>query len=100
MAVTETGTRARRPDESGYATAPDGLRLYWERHGGDGSTIVLMPPAPISHSRIWKGQVHYLARHHRVIVYDGRGNGNSDHPDPSGTWLGRWWRDDCLAVMD
>ncbi|HEX6762805.1 MAG TPA: alpha/beta fold hydrolase [Gaiellaceae bacterium] len=61
---------------------------------------MLLPPNPISHSRIWKAQVHYLARHFRVVVYDGRGNGRSDHPDPARPWLGRWWAADCLAVMD
>ena len=100
MTVTETGTRAREPDEHGYATTDDGLRLYWERHGSGSPTIVLLPPCPISHSRIWKAQLHYLARHHRVVVYDGRGNGHSDRPDLSGPWLDRWRASDCLAVMD
>ena len=61
---------------------------------------MLLPPNPISHSRLWKGQVHYLARHHRVLVYDGRGSGRSDRPDPNPLWLDRWRPDDCLAVMD
>jgi pimeloyl-ACP methyl ester carboxylesterase len=61
---------------------------------------VLLPPNPISHSRIWKGQVHFLARHFRVVVYDGRGNGRSGVPDPAGPWPAGWNRDDCLAVMD
>ena len=100
MSVTETGTRAREPDEHGFATASDGLRLYWEIHGSGGPAIVFLPPTPISHSRIWKAQVHYLARHHRVVVYDGRGNGNSESPDPAGVWLADWWPSDCLAVMD
>ena len=46
MGVTETGTRAREPDEHGYATTSDGLRLYWERFGDGGPTIVLLPPTP------------------------------------------------------
>lgn len=100
MSVTETGTRARKPDETGYATSCDGLRLYWELYGGGSTTIVLLPPNPISHSRIWKAQIHFLARHFRVLAYDGRGNGNSDSPDPAGAWLGWWWASDCLAVMD
>ena len=100
MGVTETGSRAREPDEHGYATTSDGLRLYWERFGSGSPTIVPLPPTPISHSRLWKAQAHYLARHHRVVVYDGRGNGNSDHPDHSGEWLDGWSAQDCLAVMD
>ena len=100
MTVTETGTRAREADERGYATTDDGLRLYWEVYGSGSPTIVLLPPCPISHSRLWKAQLHYLARHHRVVVYDGRGNGNSDVPDVSGLWLDRWRASDCLAVME
>jgi pimeloyl-ACP methyl ester carboxylesterase/UDP:flavonoid glycosyltransferase YjiC (YdhE family) len=100
VTVTETGTRARAADEHGYATTDDGLRLFWEVYGSGSTTIVLLPPTPISHSRLWKAQLHYLARHHRVVVYDGRGNGNSDIPDVSGPWLDRWRASDCLAVMD
>jgi len=61
---------------------------------------VLLPPSPITHSRIWKPQVHYLARHFRVISYDGRGNGLADSPDASGPWLSAWRRDDCLTILD
>ena len=95
-----TGVRAREPDECGFASAADGVPLYWEIHGGGSTTIVLLPPNPISHSRIWKAQVHYLARHHRVVAYDGRGNGMSGSPDPAGAWRDGWAASDCLAVMD
>jgi pimeloyl-ACP methyl ester carboxylesterase/UDP:flavonoid glycosyltransferase YjiC (YdhE family) len=98
--VTETGTRALLPDKRGHAAARDGLRLYWEVYGDESTTIVLLPPSPIGHSRFWKAQIHYLARRYRVVAYDGRGNGNSDNPDPSGPWLDRWRTTDCLDVMD
>ncbi len=100
MSVTETGPRALQPADSGYATADDGLRLYWEVYGDGPTTLVVQPCNPISNSRLWKAQFHYLARHHRVIAYDGRGNGRSDAPDPAGSWPGRWKADDCLAVLD
>jgi pimeloyl-ACP methyl ester carboxylesterase len=59
----------------------DGVRIHWEVYGADRSpTLVLMPSAPIVHSRQWKGQVPYLARHARVVTFDGRGNGRSDRP--------------------
>jgi pimeloyl-ACP methyl ester carboxylesterase/UDP:flavonoid glycosyltransferase YjiC (YdhE family) len=99
MAVSTGGTRAREPDESGYATSSDGLRLYWEVHGSGSPTIVLLPANPISHSRLWKAQVHHLARHFRVVLYDGRGNGRSDHPDPEQPYQHRWNTSDCLDVM-
>src|SRR5690242_15759640 len=99
MAITETGTRARQPDSSGYAVS-DGLRLHFEVFGEGPRTIVLMPAYPISHSRLWKAQVHYLARHFRVVTYDGRGNGLADSPNPAGKWSNKFYARDCLAVMD
>ena len=100
MSVTETGPRALAPLESGYARADDGLGLYWESYGAGPTTLVVQPCNPISNSRLWKAQLHYLARYHRVVVYDGRGNGNSDLPDPAKPWLGRWKAADCIAVLD
>ena len=100
MSVTETGTRARQPDSSGHAVSFDGLRIHYEVFGAGPATIVFLPANPISHSRLWKGQVPYLARHMRVITYDGRGQGLSDHPDPNETWPANARVDDCLAVMD
>jgi UDP:flavonoid glycosyltransferase YjiC (YdhE family)/pimeloyl-ACP methyl ester carboxylesterase len=96
----DVGTRARQPDATGYATMADGLRLFWEVHGEGSTTIVLLPPCPISHSGIWRAQVHFLARHRRVVVYDGRGNGNSGCPDTSGLWRYDWYAADCIAIMD
>jgi pimeloyl-ACP methyl ester carboxylesterase/predicted glycosyltransferase len=90
-------TRARYPDESGYVER-DGVRLYWEVYGSGEPTVFLMPTWSIIHSRHWKMQIAYLARHCRVLVMDGRGNGRSDRPaagygEPD-------FAADALAVMD
>ena len=70
-------SRARYPDETGFIER-DGVRVFWERYGDGAPTILLMPTWSIVHSRHWKGQIAYLARHFRVVTYDGRGNGRSD----------------------
>ena len=66
----------------------NGVALGFEIHGATVSTaepaVLLMPTWTIIHARFWKFQVPYLARHHRVIVYDGPGNGTSDRvTDPN-----------------
>ena len=73
-------TRARYPDESGYIER-DGVRLWWEAYGSGEPTVLLLPTWSIVHSRHWKMQIPYLARHCRVLTFDGRGNGRSDRPE-------------------
>ena len=90
-------TRARYPDSSGYLKR-DGVRLYYEVYGSGEPTIFLLPTWSIVHSRQWKMQIPYLARHCRVITFDGRGNGRSDRPE---TGYGEAeFAADALAVMD
>jgi hypothetical protein len=57
-------TRARYPDEDGFIER-DGVRVFWERYGDGAPTILLLPTWSIMHSRHWKGQIPYLARHFR-----------------------------------
>ena len=71
--------RARHPDVVGFVEV-DGVRLGYEVFGDGEPTLLLMPTWMIVHSRFWKAQVPYLARHHRVVTYDGPGNGRSDRP--------------------
>ena len=90
-------TRARYPDGSGYIKR-DGVRLYYEVYGSGEPTVFLLPTWSIVHSRHWKMQIPYLARHCRVLTFDGRGNGRSDRP-PDG-YGEREFAADALAVMD
>jgi pimeloyl-ACP methyl ester carboxylesterase/predicted glycosyltransferase len=90
-------TRARYPDSSGYIQR-DGVRLYYEVYGSGEQTIFLLPTWSIIHSRHWKMQIPYLARHCRVVTFDGRGNGRSDRP--AAGYQESEFAADALAVMD
>jgi pimeloyl-ACP methyl ester carboxylesterase len=92
--------RARLPDASGRATSSDGVGIAYEVFGSGDPTIVLLPSAPIIHSRQWKGQIHFLSRSWRVVAYDGRGNGASDRPTTSDAYHDDRFVDDLVAVMD
>jgi pimeloyl-ACP methyl ester carboxylesterase/predicted glycosyltransferase len=90
-------TRARNPDESGEVER-DGVKLYYEVYGTGDTTVFLLPTWSIIHSRHWKMQIPYLARHCRVLTFDGRGNGRSDRP--ASGYEEREFAADALAVMD
>jgi pimeloyl-ACP methyl ester carboxylesterase len=91
--------RARNPDQHGYV-ARDGVNLYYEVFGSGEPTVFFLPTWSIIHSRHWKSQVPYIARHFRVLTFDGRGNGRSDRPGTPAAYADREFADDALAVMD
>ena len=90
-------TRARQPDVSG-SIEREGVRLHYEVYGSGEPTVLLLPTWSIIHSRHWKMQIPYLARHCRVLTFDGRGNGRSDRPATG--YTERDFAADALAVMD
>jgi pimeloyl-ACP methyl ester carboxylesterase len=67
---------------------------------GEGSPAVLFMTRAIVHSRVWKAQVPFLARHHRVITIDGRGNGRSDRPSYAAGYADEAYVEDAIAVLD
>jgi pimeloyl-ACP methyl ester carboxylesterase/predicted glycosyltransferase len=93
--------RPRAPDHDGFAER-DGVKLAFEVFGGDPAapTVVLMPTWSIIHSRHWKAQVPYLARHFRVVTFDGRGCGRSDRPEGAAAYADREFAADTVAVLD
>ena len=99
VAPSYEGSRAAAPDEHGYVER-DGVRVYWERYGEREPTILFLPTWSIIHSRVWRHQIAYLARHFRVVVFDGRGNGKSDRPLEPGAYQPQEFVADALAVMD
>jgi pimeloyl-ACP methyl ester carboxylesterase/predicted glycosyltransferase len=92
-------SRARYPDSTGY-TDRDGVRVYYEVYGSGEPTVLLLPTWSIVHSRHWKMQIPYLARHCRVITFDGRGNGRSDRPIEAAAYREAEFAADALAVLE
>jgi pimeloyl-ACP methyl ester carboxylesterase len=87
--------RAVEPDETGFTRG-----TYWERFGDGDTTVVFVPAWAIVHSRVWKMQVAYFARHFRVVVFDPRGNGRSERPPDPAAYSEDEYAADLAAVMD
>ena len=95
----DTGTRAALPDDQGYVER-DCVKVFWELYGEGEPTVLLLPTWTIIHSRCWKAQIAYLARHYRVVTFDPRGNGRSDRPHGPAAYAEKQFADDAIAVMD
>ncbi|MEP7025686.1 MAG: alpha/beta fold hydrolase [Actinomycetota bacterium] len=92
--------RPCQPDEQGVITR-DGVRVAYDVYGqGNSPTILLLPSWSIVAAGHWKFQVPVLARHHRVITIDGRGNGRSDRPADPAAYTVREYVADAVAVLD
>src|SRR6188472_744301 len=77
-----------------------GVPIAWESHGDGTPAVLLLPAWSIAHSRMWKLQVPYLARHHRVVTFDGRGSGRSGRPRRPQDYAHAEFVADAVAVLD
>ncbi len=99
MDTRRSATRAREPDLVGLASH-DGVRVAYESFGSGEHTILCLPSWSIVNQRQWKAQVPYLARHCRVVTFDQRGSGGSDHPADASGFSDQAAAGDALAVLD
>jgi pimeloyl-ACP methyl ester carboxylesterase len=92
--------RARSPDWEATIDS-SGVDIHVEVHGaGHSPTLVLVPPSPITDSRIWKAVLPTLARNHRVVTFDGRGSGRSGRPGAVSDHTRAANVADIVAVLD
>jgi len=92
-------SKARQAYVAG-TTERDGVGLAYQVYGDGDTTVLLMPTWTIIDSRFWKAQVAYLARHYRVVTFDGRGSGESGRPRGAAAYTNEEYAADTLAVMD
>ncbi|HEY5858011.1 MAG TPA: alpha/beta fold hydrolase [Aldersonia sp.] len=95
---------ARAPDATGTTRRGD-VALHYAvygsaLHGRPPATVLLLPTWSIVDSRIWKLQIAFLARHHRVITFDGRGTGASSRPACAAAYRDAEYAADTVAVLD
>jgi len=81
-----------------YATANDGVRLYYEETGS-GAPLIFVHEFAGDH-RSWEPQIRFFARRYRCIAYDARGYALSDTPEDQGKYSQASARDDIIAVLD
>ena len=97
--ATRRRQRAATRTTTGYIER-DGVRVCWEATASAIRRSCCMPTWSIVHSRHWKAQIPYLARHFRVVTFDGRGNGRSDRPRDPAAYADAEFVADALAVLD
>ena len=91
--------RAVSPDRTGVVDR-EGIEIYYEVFENDAPTLFFIPPSPITYSRIFKAQIPYLARHYRVVIFDGRGSGGSSRVAGVAAHARGKNVADALAVLD
>jgi pimeloyl-ACP methyl ester carboxylesterase len=74
MAATEVFQEAAMPKIN-----RDGVKIYYEVHGG--GPALLLTRGYSSTSAMWQGQVAALSKHHKLVLWDMRGHGQSDYPE-------------------
>jgi pimeloyl-ACP methyl ester carboxylesterase len=81
-----------------YASAADGIRLYYEECGAGRSTVFFHEYA--GDWRSWEPQVRHLSRRYHCITYSQRGYPPSDVPIDAARYSQDLVRDDAKALLD
>jgi 3-oxoadipate enol-lactonase len=76
----------------------NGVELYWELHGPEDGDPLVLNNGVFMTTASWAFQIPEFARCHRVLTYDMRGQGRSDHPESE--YSLDLHADDLAALMD
>ena len=76
----------------------DGVRIYYEVHGSG-------PPLLLTHgysstSGMWQGQIAALSKHHKLVLWDMRGHGQSGYPEDGSAYSEALTVADMAALLD
>jgi pimeloyl-ACP methyl ester carboxylesterase len=76
----------------------DGVDIHYEAHGS-GPTL-LLTHGYSSTSAMWQGQIEALSRHHKLVLWDMRGHGQSDYPEDPAAYSEALTVADMAALLD
>src|SRR4029079_2926270 len=76
----------------------DGVKIHYEVHGS-GPTL-LLTHGYSSTSAMWTGQIESLSKHHKLVLWDMRGHGQSDYPDDPAAYSEALTVADIAALLD
>lgn len=76
----------------------DGVRIHYEVHG-NGPTL-LLTHGYSSTSAMWKDQIEPLSKHHKLVLWDMRGHGQSDYPEDPAAYSEALTVADIAALLD
>src|SRR3972149_9902359 len=77
----------------------DGTELYYELHGSETAPVLVLNNGVIMNAATsWVFQTATLSKNYRLLQYDCRGQGQSDHPE--GPYTMELHADDLAALME
>ncbi|MDX6251338.1 MAG: hypothetical protein QOF10_4698 [Kribbellaceae bacterium] len=80
--------------------SPDGTRIALYEYGSAEAPVLICVHGYPDNATLWEPVAAKLADHFRVITYDVRGAGNSDHPRGRAAYKLERLEEDFLAVLD
>ncbi len=76
----------------------NGVELYYELHGAENAPLLVLNNGILMNAATsWVFQTETLARHYRILQYDCRGQGQSEHPE--GSYTMELHADDLAALL-
>ncbi len=76
----------------------NGINLYYELHGPADADVLVLSNGILMSTASWVYQTPVLSKHYRVLLYDCRGQWQSDHPQ--GPYSMEQHADDLAALLD
>jgi pimeloyl-ACP methyl ester carboxylesterase len=76
----------------------DGVSIHYEVYGS--GPALILTHGYSSTSAMWKGQIEALSKHHKLVLWDMRGHGQSDYPDDPAAYSEALTVADIAALLD